>query len=162
MGSRRSGHRTRFAVIAAAAGVTAALASGLTGALVAGPAAAAPTTTGTSCRAVSMNFGSFSGSLAHCSDHKDTGGGGAVSTNGFGDVWTITWSNGQETQLFEVSPTPVSPNVCPTGDTEENYSGTVDDSSTPSITVGMTLNANLCVPPSGPAALPNKQVLTIS
>jgi hypothetical protein len=162
MGSRRSAFSTRFTVIAAAVGVTAALASGLTGVLVAGPAAAAPTG-GTSCRAVSLDF-SFSGGgpLAHCSDHKDTGGGGTVAINGAGDVWTITWNNGQTTTLVNISHTPVSSSVCPTGQTEEHDSGTVNGTSTTSITDGMTLNANLCVTTSALAALPGKQVLTIS
>ena len=160
MGSRRSAFSTRFTVIAAAVGVTAALASGLTGVLVAGPAAAAPTG-GTSCRAVSLDF-SFSGGgpLAHCSDHKDTGGGGTVAINGAGDVWTITWNNGQTTTLSPVSDFVVSPNACPAGQ-EAHEVDSVVASTTPSITVGMMLSLFLCND-AGSITIVPKTALTIS
>jgi hypothetical protein len=154
MGGRRSGFKTRVAVIAAVVGV----AAGLTGALVAAPAAAAPT--GASCKAFASNqTGGSIATLGRCSDHKDTGGGGTATT-GQGSPEVITWNNGQTTTLSPVSDFVVSPNACPAGQ-EAHEVDSVVASTTPSITVGMMLSLFLCND-AGSITIVPKTALTIS
>jgi hypothetical protein len=159
MAGRRSGFRTRLAVIAAAAGVVAALASGLTGALVASPAAAAPPT-GTSCKVFSSNTApGATATLGKCSDHKDTGGGGTATTSAGAPV-VITWNNGQTTTLDVASTTVITGNVCPVTEFEETAPVMV--STTPSITAVMTLRVFFCFGSGGAETIVPGTTLTIS
>jgi hypothetical protein len=163
MSGRRSGFRTRFGETAAAVGVVAALASGLTGALVASPAAALPAPKGTSCKGFTSNTASgTTATLVKCSDHKDTGGGGtATTTQGTPNV--ITWNNGQTTTLGTASNASLGQGVCPAGQIEFHQTEPVTASTTPSITVGMTLDVFYCFGGSvGSETIAPGTVLTIS
>lgn len=90
--------------------------------------------------------------LSGCSDTKNTGGSGKTEGSESSSTGKITWNGTGTTTLGSVTDTPVSDSTCPSGDIEEEETGTVTGGTgeaAKSIKKGWTQQAYVCFDPSG-------------
>jgi len=114
----------------------------------------APASKGVVCTKVSgklKSTGVASIKLSGCSDTKNTGGSGKSSGSEGGTTSTVTWNGTGTTTFDDQTDTGVTGGTCPSGDIEEEATGTVSGgtgAALKSIPIGWTYQAFICFDPS--------------
>jgi hypothetical protein len=134
-------------------------------ALTVGWSGVAGAATGVACSKITGGIAGTTGTLSGCTDTANTGGKGTFPISALtGGSGSITWNGTGTTALSGVTATAVTPNKCPSGDTEYKVSGNVSGGTgkaLKSIKKGWTLSAYVCVTSSGKFSLLKGQKVNI-